>query len=344
MSLSLSYKNVIVVFIILCSILFLLSPVQTEIAYGHYIFPVIRVLLIPFSWIPFPVLYIFIAMLLYGIYKLFTSKQKIMKRLAWVGYAAALFFFLFFLMWAYNYKRTDFARRFPITLPKIDSSSLAAEVKISSDGLIKSRPLKKMDYKPTEIEDIIRPSIRKYCAKFNYSAPGNVRVKTLPAGTLLRIKTAGFYLPYAGEAYVDRGLHSIQLPFTQAHEMCHGYGVTDEGACNFIAYLATINQSDSTVRYSGAMSYYRYVAGEYRYHFPRAYLQFRSQLPEEIQMDLDSINKQMIKYPDIFPAFRDKVYDKYLTLLNVPGGMSSYDKIIDYVREARSIGLVLKND
>ncbi|MEP7321565.1 MAG: DUF3810 family protein [Saprospiraceae bacterium] len=304
----------------------------------------IRVILIPFSWIPFPVLYILIAILLYGTFKLITSKQKIMKRLAWVAYAATLFFFLFFLMWAYNYKRTDFAIRFPITLPKIDSSSLAAEMGIASEALIKSRPIRILDYKPTEIESIIRPFIKKYCSKFNYSAPGNVRVKTLPAGTLLRIKTAGFYLPYAGEAYIDLGLHTIQLPFTQAHEMCHGYGVTDEGACNFIAYLATINQSDSTVRYSGAMSYYRYVAGEYRYHFPGAYQQFRSHLPEVILMDLDSINKQILKYPDIFPALRDKVYDKYLTLLNVPGGMSSYDKIIDYVREARSVGLVPRWD
>jgi Protein of unknown function (DUF3810) len=266
------------------------------------------------------------------------------KRLAWIGYALTLLFLLFFLMWAFNYKRTDFALRFPITLPKIDSSGLAEELNLATAVLIKNRPRTILDYRPTEIENLIRPSIKKYCATFSYVAPGNVRVKTLPAGTLLRIKTAGFYLPYAGEAYVDLGLHPIQLPFTQAHEMCHGYGVTDEGAANFIAYLATINQPDSTVRYSGAMSYFRYVAGEYRYHFPKAYQMFRIHLPEIVQMDLDSINSQMLKYPDIFPVLRDKVYNKYLTLLNVPGGMASYDKIIDYVREARLVGLLPKDE
>jgi hypothetical protein len=225
----------------------------------------------------------------------------------------------------------------------MDSSGLALELNQARLELIKYRPDTLADYSPVQIELIIRPSVIRYCALFGYIAPGKVRVKTLPAGTLLRIKTAGFYLPYTGEAYIDRGLHSIQLPFTQAHEMCHGYGVTDEGACNFIAYLATINQGDSTVRYSGVMGYYRYVAGEYRYRFPKAYQSIRDSLPAFIQTDLDEINAQMLKYPDIFPKWRDKIYNKYLTTLHVPGGMASYDRIMDYVRQARQKGLIPGN-
>ena len=251
--------------------------------------------------------------------------------------------FLFFLLWAFNYKRTDFSKRFLVDLPKIDSAGLALELNYTRIDLIKQRPWVLTDYTPEKIEYLVRPSVIKYCALFGYQAPGRVRVKTLPAGTLLRIKTAGFYLPYAGEAYIDNGLHPIQLPFTQAHEMCHGYGVTDEGACNFIAYLATINQVDSTVRYSGAMGYYRYVASEYRYHFPKAYQSIRDSLPVFIQTDLDEINKQMLKYPDILPRLRDKIYDKYLTTLHVPGGMASYDRIIDYVRQARQKGMIPVN-
>jgi hypothetical protein len=122
--------------------------------------------------------------------------------------------------------------------------------------------------------------------------------------------------------------------------MCHGYGVTDEGACNFIAYLATIDQKDSTIHYSGAMGYFRYVASAYRYHYPREYQKIRDRLPLIIQSDLEEINKQLMKYPDIFPKWRDRIYNKYLLALNVPGGIENYDKIIDYVRQARDHGML----
>ena len=44
--------------------------------------------------------------------------------------------------------------------------------------------------------------------------------------------------------------------------MAHGYGVADEGACNFIAWLACSQSRDQWIRFGGALTYWRYTAAE----------------------------------------------------------------------------------
>ena len=95
---------------------------------------------------------------------------------------------------------------------------------------------------------------------------GRVRVRQpWPNGFLLRWSTAGIYIPQTGEGHIDRGLLAVQKPFTIAHEMAHGYGVADEGACNFIAWLACSQSRDPWVRFGGALTYWRYAAAEMPY-------------------------------------------------------------------------------
>jgi hypothetical protein len=48
----------------------------------------------------------------------------------------------------------------------------------------------------------------------------------------------------------------------------------------------------------------------------------------------------MRRYPDFFPKWRDQIYDQYLKIQGIKEGMSSYDNIIDLVRQARKQGLL----
>ena len=340
MKLALRYKKVIVFGLwSIVGLLAILPASICEILYGNLIYPAVRYLFHMVSFISFPLIYILIGVCIYLIWRLFavsdSIKSKGISLLKGIAWALALFY----LSWAFNYRRPAFDSKLPLDRSPLDSADWYKELFFAKTELESTRPVKLTDYTLKETEEKVRKEVKLIANEFGYHAPGKIRVKSLwPEGFLLRIKTAGFYLPYAGEAYIDPGLHPIQHAYTLAHEMCHGYGVTDEGACNFLAYLALRNISDSTLKYSAQMAYYRYVASEYRFRYPGAYTSIRDSLPVDIKKDLDEINANLLKYPDLFPKLRDKVYENYLQLQGIKEGMASYDNVIGYVRQYRKAG------
>ena len=120
-------------------------------------------------------------------------------------------------------------------------------------------------FQPKEMEELIRQSVVQALEKLDYPTAGRVRGrKLLPKGVFLRFSSAGLYWPFVGEGNIDGGLHALQQPFTMAHEITHGYGITNEGICNFIAYLACQKSSDPFIKYAGLVAYWRYLAGAYQ--------------------------------------------------------------------------------
>jgi hypothetical protein len=147
----------------------------------------------------------------------------------------------------------------------------------------------------------------------------------------MRWNTAGIYVPFSGEGHVDAGMLPVQIPFTLAHEMAHGYGVTDEGDCNFIAYLACRSSDDLQIRFAGVLSYWRYVASEYRFVFPDEYKTAFEELPDLVKQILLEIRANDARYPDLLPRFRNTVYDTYLKSQGVHDGLHSYSRVVQLV-------------
>jgi hypothetical protein len=189
---------------------------------------------------------------------------------------------------------------------------------------------------PDDLENTMRSGLKKQLNQYGYPTPGIVRARQLwPKGLLLRISTAGVYIPFTGEGNVDAGLHFLQLPFVLAHEMSHAYGFGDEGTCNFLAYLTCTESSDPFLKYVGYLYYWRYVASEYQSIQPKKYKEFRSTLPPGLIADLTAIQEEMEKYPDIFPGIRDATYNAYLQAQGIHEGMKNYDRVIMLVHAWR---------
>lgn len=113
-----------------------------------------------------------------------------------------------------------------------------------------------------------------------------------------------------------------------AHEFAHGYGIGDEGSCNFIAYLTCKNSTDPVMNYTGLLAYWRSVASQYRLVDQDHYKEFRKSIPKEIIEHLQKINAQMDKYPDIFPAVRDATYNAYLQTQGIEEGLKNYSRVV----------------
>ncbi len=306
--------------------------------------------------IPIPFLYVLIlGVLCFVFYRIFRKKGNelsLKKRIINITFSITAFLsgliFLFLFLWGFNYGRVPIEEQMGIEPRALSKEELKKEFLVSTEEMVAAYDkIKNYDqafFKRYIFEENISNKIRQEVGRtfkdLGYPVPGRLQVRMLyPKGSLLRISTAGFYLPLTGECNVDPGLHPLQMPYVISHELAHGYGIGDEGTCNFIAYLTCTSSKDPIMNYTGFFSYWRSVAGQYRAANPDHYKAVRASIPEGIGEHLKLINEEMDKYPDIFPAVRDATYNAYLKTQGIDEGLKNYSRVVLLVRAYRNDGL-----
>lgn len=245
------------------------------------------------------------------------------------------------MLWGFNYCANPVRERMDLQVIKLDGEYLKTELEAQYNLLLQTRlklsqdsilliPKEKQNH-----EDLIRIELESLLDSLDYSTAGKVRVRPLFQGILMRLRTSGIYIPYVLEGHFDRSVHPMQWNNTIAHEMAHGYGVTDEGECNFLAYLVCANTDDLHVQYSGAMAYYRYLARAVIRYDREYYNSYREKLDFRIISDLDQINIYLNKYQELMPNARDKIYDNYLKANGIEDGIVSYDRMVELIAAYR---------
>ena len=294
-----------------------------------------------FALSPIPLVYVLFGFLVFLCFRKFRkityrSKQGILNEFVSLGSFIGYVLFVFYMAWGFNYQRVPIKEQMDLDLNPINLKILKDELARETSFLVESRPILKSEGDsiteadlPSNMEQEIRIALEAILAEYGYDVNGRVRVRQLaPAGILLRIKTAGVYIPFVGEGHIDKGLHPIQKPFTMAHEMAHGYGFGDEGTCNFLAYLACLKSKIPIIKYSGSLGYWKYLSSNLRANSSKDYLLFWENIPSVLKKDLNDIYVNSIKYPDLFPRLRDKMYNSYLKSQGISEGMQNYDRVI----------------
>ena len=291
------------------------------------------------GWSPVPMIYIVVLIVLFQIFRWAIDWKKgfsyQMTRLLG-GFAVIIS--LFYILWGFNYRQVSLQERLGFDLAEFSVEDVEAEfnratevlkneaqglpVQLTSDEAIS-------DFKINDHD--LRPDVERALRDLGVPHTGRVRVRQLwPGGFLLRWSTAGIYIPHAGEGHIDKALLAVQKPFTIAHEMAHGYGITDEGACNFIAWLACSQSGNQWIRFGGALTYWRYVAAEVDDKKVKELIQtFDPVIGRSIQL----IRENDRKYPDIMPQIRDAIYSTYLKRHGVKGGLKSYNYVVMMVHQ-----------
>ncbi len=324
--------------------------------YSRGIYVVIRYLIdYTVARLPIPLIYVLIISLLCSVfYRLFRNKNGARsfksKAINFLFSFLAFIFgiiFLFLFLWGFNYARIPIEQQIGIQPKGLDKTELYNELLSATNDLITAYDQIK-DFEDNyyhryvfekDLESKIRLEVKRTFKELGYPTPGKVRARYLyPKGTLLRISTAGFYFPFVGECHVDPGLHPLQIPYVMAHEFAHGFGIGDEGTCNFIAFLTCKNSNDPVMNYTGALSYWKSIAAQYRRFAPEEYKAFRAaNIPQGIKDHIQKINIQMDKYPDLFPVVRDATYDAYLKTQGITEGMKNYSRVVLLVNAYRKL-------
>jgi len=324
--------------------------------------------------LPFPAFYLFwLAVPVYWIWKIKGRRPRLFRWQKWRYWTVELLNFggllvgLFFWLWAFNYARIPVETQMGLDVQPLDSTALWQELRSETraldslrSSLVGSHTLSGKDFGfwqqlrtslggsdtnalndqrfwPAQAEDTIREAVEKWLASENFPVEGRVRGRFIyPEGTLFKFGASGIYWPFIGEGNLEAGMHPLRKLPSMAHEMSHGYGFTDEGVCNFIAYAACSNHPNTYVAYCARLDYWETVAQACLESDPERYLsQYKPFIPKGIVADVHAIRDQHRKFKELAPQVRYQVYDSYLKAQGIESGMLNYEEVLMLVRAWR---------
>lgn len=340
------------IFTLLLRFLFGLNPKVTESIYSRGIFQGIRFCLdYTLGLISFPLVYLIAAALMFflalKIARRIKRSNRIKEKILWqvrllngVLYLAALFgavVFLFYFLWGFNYQRLPIEDHLKIKPEPLDIDGIREEANIAFQMVVAARkeihgaredPLDSR-LLPRGLERKIRHNLKKILMSMGYPVSGRVRTRKFkPAGLLMSFGISGIYFPFTGESYIPANLTPLELPFTMAHEMAHGFGFTEEGTANFLAYLVCLSAKEPFIKYSGCFAYWRYVSGEILKASPEEWKDLMKKLPVGIISDIKAISQNWKLYRGWLMNVGERINDAYLKTQGVKEGVKSYNRLV----------------
>jgi len=302
---------------------------------------------------PFPAFYLFwLGVLVFWIWQYRTRLKMngFWQRMGYwlvkvLGFGGLLVGF-FFWLWAFNYARIPLQTQMNLDVQPLDTIALWNELRSETEILDSLRntlvgndtnAINDERFWPEHAEDTIREAVEKWMASENFPVGGRVRGRFIyPEGTLFKFGASGIYWPFIGEGNLEAGMHPLRKLSSMAHEMSHGYGFSDEGVCNFIAYAACTQQSNTYIAYCAHLDYWNTVASACLESDPNRYnSQYRPTIPRGIVADQQAIRKQHRKFKELLPELRYQVYDSYLKSQGISAGMLNYEEVLMLVHAWR---------
>nr|WP_262921814.1 DUF3810 domain-containing protein [Flavobacterium amniphilum] len=293
-----------------------------------------------FGWIPFSVGDILYGILILWIifwlkkhWKITSMKEKTFLALNLLS----VVYFLFHFLWALNYYRlplfekmdlkTEYSHEQLLTFTKkLILKTNEIQFQITQDTAQKVvTPFSRQEIFKNSI--IGYQSLGKKHPYFKYEIPS--QKESLMSYPLTYMGFGGYLNPFTNEAQVNNKIPMYNFPVTTCHEMAHQLGYGSESECNFIGFLAAIQNEELYFKYSG-------------YTFALRYCLVNIGLKNEAEFEdlLATINPGVLKnfkeseeYRKKYKTFIDDtfevIYDNFLKMNQQKDGMESYSKFVD---------------
>jgi hypothetical protein len=319
------------------------APQITENWYTASVYPVIRVLLDhTIVLLPFPGFYLLVIFLFIVGFrlikrirqqkgakqKIFLFSRKLTNFFGWV-------IFLFLMLWGFNYYRIPLYQHLDLNPAPLSEELLLEEMKATQKSLIYIREEVQSDTgKIINVPEfnfqnsLIRDEMKQELKELDHSWKGNPAVKQFyPLGSLRKLGIFGIYFPFTGEAYLDPSLHPLEKSFTLAHELAHGFGITNEGEANFMAWLVGSQSSHPFIRYAATLKLFRYQLNDLYRMNEEDYAAFVADIPEVIKSDIRKIQASNRAISPYSLELSRKSNDLYLKSQGVREGVKSYAQL-----------------
>ncbi|MFM1930832.1 MAG: hypothetical protein RL226_135 [Bacteroidota bacterium] len=277
------------------------------------------------SFCPIPLVYLQLLFLIpiWGI-SFYRSKAAGRTRLSFFLNSIGLMILWFYISWGYNYSATNFTTKQKVELEHVHLD----EEYVLSEALSRAASLRALCdtasflAETKSFESAIHSSVREQLRVHGFKTPGNVRMREIPLnGLMRRIGISGIYLPFSGEAHVDKSYLPLRKWFIMAHEYAHGYGISSEAECDFIAFLALRHSHIPELEYAAWFELadcVRPSRGDS--------IKFNS-LPKFFTSELAALFADAQRFTPFLGETSNISNDLYLRINGIQDGVSSYNQL-----------------
>ncbi|QDO95402.1 DUF3810 domain-containing protein [Formosa sediminum] len=250
--------------------------------------------------------------------------------------AVTLIYFAFHLFWGMNYYRLPLHKNLNLeadystaqlvsVTEKLINKTNSLQLEITKNDTVKVE----MPYSKTDIMKRSGDSYKNLEAQYPHLAyqPRSIK-KSLFSVPLTYMGFSGYLNPLTNEAQVDYLIPSYKFATTSAHEMAHQLGYAAENEANFIGCLATINNDDIYMKYSGYAFGLRHCLNEIYRRDPEQYERIIEHVNIGILKNYEETRLFWDSYQNpLEPLFKES-YNSYLQANNQQGGMDSYSYVV----------------
>lgn len=143
----------------------------------------------------------------------------------------------------------------------------------------------------------------------------------------------GIFMPFTGEANVNRRSPDLLFPATVLHEMAHQRGVAYEDEANYLAFVTSQYHDHKEIQYSGTMLALINAMNALHRENRELYLELYATYHEGIQRDLRAYREFYKAYEGPVNEQATKVNDNYLKSQGQASGVKSYGEMVNLLLE-----------
>ncbi len=318
-------------------------PDFVEEYYSRGIFPFVRrSFQFLFNYLPFSagdILYIIIIILttlgFFQLIRLLLKKQIKAAGLLFIRFLLKIEIGItvFYLLWALNYFRQPAIKRLNLDNQEYNLTQLITVTSMLIDSTNVSRShLQAQDFNVTN-KEIVEKAVQAVKTLSTFDPPiftiNPLAKPSLLSPLLNYLGTAGYYNPFTGEAQINNLMPVFTQPFVACHEMAHQVGFGAEDEANFAGFLAGKSSPDKLLKYSA----YYLAAQEFMNEVWRtdstAFKQMRERISPAVIDDLETERQYWTNYQGGAAKLSSIFYDNYLKVNKQPGGLKTYNKMIN---------------
>lgn len=320
-------------------------PEFVETYYSQGFYPVIsKISRFIFGWIPFSIgdlFYLLIAIV--AIRWLYRNVRRLRYEAARflidIAATVSLVYFTFHLLWGLNYYRQPLHQTLGLDYEYTTEELINTTKRLIAKSNALHRELGYADSVKIDLpysqREIFIKSLDGYqtlAVKYPNLAysPKSLKKSGWSLG-LTYMGYSGYYNPFSGEAQVNNLIKTYKFPVVSCHEEAHQIGFAAENEANFIATLATINNKDPFIQYSGYIFSLRYCVNEIARRDMKAYEELLKTINPGILASYKEMRDFWEKYKNPFENFSKGFWDQFLKANNQSKGIMSYSYMVALV-------------
>ncbi len=320
-------------------------PTFIETYYSNGIFPILsKMMRYLFGWIPFSIGDIFYLLIVIvairWVYKnLIRIRTDLFRFIVDIAATLSIVYFVFNLIWGFNYYRVPLYKTLQINTDYTTEELISTTKRLITKSNEMHRQLGfpdsvKIDLPHTH-KEIFESSISGYqnLAKKHpsfYYTQISLKKSTWSLG-LTYMGYSGYYNPFSGEAQVNNKIKTYKFPVVSCHEQAHQLGYAAENEANFLATLATLNNDDPYIQYSGYIFTLRYCVNEIARRDIDTYHALLKTINPGILKSYKEMRDFWRSYKNSFENFSKAFWNQFLKANNQSKGIMSYSYMVALV-------------